>query len=69
MASKCVHILAFFSIYIPYPARLLSFFGKSGPDVVTDAQLVHLVPMFSTLEIPTLPWTEACTPCEGKDRI
>jgi len=64
-----VYYILTFSTYILYPARLLSFFGKPGLKVVTGAQLVQLVHMFSTLEVPTLPWTGARTTYEGPDRI
>ena len=40
MAGKCMRMLIFFSTYIPYPARLLSFFGTPGLDVVMMRSLL-----------------------------
>jgi hypothetical protein len=43
-------------------ARLLSIFGKACPVLVTINSLIYV---FSTLEVPILPWTEARTTCPG----
>jgi hypothetical protein len=59
------YILPLFLTYFTYLARLLSFFGK--PSRVFN--LLQLMRMFSALEVPTLPRTEACTTRQRPDRI
>jgi hypothetical protein len=63
------YLILILSTYITYPARLLSFFGKPGLEGVIGASIAQLLRMFSMLEVPTLPWAEACKAREGQDRI
>ena len=50
-------------------ARLLAFFGKPCLDL---SQLIHvglLIYVFSALEVPVRPWTDARTTCPGPEYV